>query len=109
MGSLIARFLLREKLKGVEQLAVGKHLVMQVVAGRTSGVPDVADHVAAIDPGALLDRVVEQMPITGLQAETMVEDNQVSIAALIAHMRDGSRRRRKDRLPAFTGDIKPGM
>ena len=46
--SLGAGFLLREKLERIEELAVGEHLVVEVVRRRAAGVANVADDVAAI-------------------------------------------------------------
>ena len=70
-----AGLLLREELERIEELAVGEHLVVEVVAGRPAGGADVADEVAALHLGALLDREVEQVAVARLETEAVVEDD----------------------------------
>ena len=62
-----AGLLLREGLERVEELAVGEHLVVQVIAGGSAGVADVADEVSALHFGALLHSVVEEVPVARLK------------------------------------------
>src|SRR5438132_5774458 len=104
-----AGLLLREELKRIEELAVGEHLVVQMIAGRPAGVADVPDNVAALYLGALLDAVVEQMAVACLEAEAVVEDDQVAIAALETGVRHGARSGGVDRLSALAGDVEPGV
>src|SRR5438067_288415 len=85
---LVARFLLREELERVEELAVGQHLVVQMVARRAARVADMADHVAAIDLLTGLDLVVQQVTVPRLEAEAVVHGDQVAVAAFPADMRD---------------------
>src|SRR6185369_6896722 len=80
---------------------------MEVVTGGSAGVANVADDVAAFHLCAALDGVVEQMPITRLQTETMIENDQVAVAAVKADVRDGAVRGREYRLTALASDIKP--
>ena len=61
------------------------------------------------DLRALLHRVVEQVPVARLQAETVVDDDEIAVAALIAGVRDGAGRRGVHRLAAFARDVEAGM
>ena len=82
---------------------------MEVVTGRASGIAHMSDHVTAIHLRARLHCVVEQMPVASLQTETVIENKQVSIPALIADLGDRSGCRGKDRLPPFARDVQTGM
>jgi hypothetical protein len=70
---------------------------MQVVTRGAAGRADLADDVAALDLGALLDGVALEVPVAGLEPEAMVDDDQVPVCALVADVRDlGRYRGRRD-------------
>src|SRR4051812_48938180 len=104
-ASLVAGFLLRKELERVEKLAVGEHLVVQVVAGRAAGAADMADHVAAIDLLAGLYLVVEEVSVARLEPEAVVHGDEIAVTAFPADVRDGAGRRREHGLAAFAGNV----
>ena len=91
---LVARLLLGEELERVEELPVGKHLVVEVIPGGAARGADVADDVAAVDLIAFLDREREQVTVLRLETEPVVEDDQVAVVALIGRSGDPARGRR---------------
>ena len=76
----VARLLLREELQRIEEPAVGHHLVVQVIAGGAPGGAEAADHVAALHVRALLHVEAGEVAVAGLEAEAVIDDDEVSVA-----------------------------
>src|SRR5258706_5485205 len=66
-----------------------------------------ANDVAALHFGALLDAVVKEVAVPRFEPETVVEDDQVSVAALETRVRHGAGGGGVDGLSALAGDVEP--
>src|SRR5687768_7855770 len=103
-GLLRARLLLSEQLQRVEESAVGADFVVQVITGGAPGGAQTPNHVSALDGLPGLDAERRQVPVLRFEAESMVDDDQVAVRALIARLRDAAGGRGEDRLTLLTGD-----
>src|SRR5687767_27403 len=92
VGRLSVSRLLREKLQRIDQPAVGCDLVMQMVPGGAPRGADLSDDVASLDFGSWFDKELQQVPVPSLQAEPVIDHDEIAVRALISHLADRARR-----------------
>ena len=66
----------------VHRTLVDPHFVVHVLAGGTTGGPDVADHVAARDRIPFFHGKVQEVAVAGLQAKAVFDHDQVAVRAV---------------------------
>src|SRR5690606_27068283 len=96
---------LQDELAGVFRNAVDPHLVVEVRSGRAAGIPDGAD---LLPPGhAIAPLHVEfgQVRETRLDAEAVVDDENLSVGALRAREDHHAIRGRDHGRPVAVGDV----
>ena len=77
--------------------------------GRPSGCTDVPNDVAALDFITGINRKVEQVSVPRLQAESMVNREEIAVITLIASTGHGAGCGGKDGLASFSRNVEPGM
>src|SRR5215218_2154138 len=82
---------------------------MQVIASRAAGAADTADDVAALHLRAGLDLGLEEVAVAGLQAEAVVDGDEITVAVLPARLPHGAGGGGVDRLTLLAGDVQARM
>ena len=101
----VARLLLREQLKRVEEAAVREDFVVEVCAGGAPGRTHAPDDVSALHAVTRLHGEARQMAVLRLQTEAVIEDDKIPVGALAADVAHEAGRGGVNRFAAFAHDI----